>query len=139
MVALDRALRGVDIKSGKELIKKPANLAAALQSYQGNRGPEHRALIRLARFGAPFQYRQPWRRHRIGNLIWTANVAFRLLLNKISFGLIPPAAMVIMIQDQTLTFRQVMRRADLTALGLKLLSLSLLLRMIAKKFALGVV
>lgn len=139
VVALDSALRGVDIRSGKDLTtkKKPASLADALQAYQSNRGPEHKALIRLARFGAPFQYRQPWRRHRVGNLIWTANVAFRLLLNKISFGLIPPAAIVIMVQDHSLTFRQVMRRADLTALGLKLLSLAWLFRMIVKKFGLA--
>lgn len=137
VVALDRALRGVVIKTGKNLTKKPASLGAALQAYQSNRGPEHKALIRLARFGAPFQYRQPWRRHRIGSLIWTANVAFRLLLNKISLGLIPPAAIVIMVSDHTLTFRQVMRRADLTALALKLLSLALLFLIVAKTFRLA--
>jgi hypothetical protein len=135
VVALDRALRGVDIRTGlASSLPKPVNLGAALDRYQRNRGPEHHALIRLARFGAPFQYKQPWRRHKIGNFLWTANVVLRMLLNKISGGVIPPAAIVIMAQNHSLTFRQVMRRADLTAMGLKLLSMAWLLRLIAKKF-----
>jgi hypothetical protein len=44
-------------------------------------------------------------------------VAFRLLLNKLSFGIIPPAA-IMMAQNNKLTFRQVMRRADLETAGL---------------------
>jgi len=56
VVALDRALRGVDISKNKP-VESPisSSLGDALLAYQKNRGPEHRALIRLARFGAPFQ------------------------------------------------------------------------------------
>ena len=84
------------------------------QSYDRDRVPEHKALIRLARFGAPYQYRQSWRRDRIGKFVWTANVILRTLLNKLSLGVIPPVP-VILMQDASLTYRQVMRRADWTA------------------------
>jgi hypothetical protein len=119
-VALDRALRCVDIVRGDDgRTQPPTKLGPSLLSYQKNRRPEHAALIRLARFGAPYQYRQPWLRHRIGAFLWTCNVAFRLLLNKCSLGLIPPAAIMIMASNPSLTFRQIMRRADLTAFTLQ--------------------
>jgi len=88
-------------------------LAQALQHYQDNRGREHAALIRLARFGAPYQYRQPWLRDRIGKLLWTINVAIRLMLSKSSIIGTPPAAILLTTQRPDLTYRQVMQRADL--------------------------
>jgi 2-polyprenyl-6-methoxyphenol hydroxylase-like FAD-dependent oxidoreductase len=66
VIALDRALRGDDIVKGNATGRFPASLGQALDRYQRNRVPEHRALIRLARFGAPYQYNQPWRRDRLG-------------------------------------------------------------------------
>jgi len=135
VVALDHALSGQEIETGQDLETKPTNLGVALENYQRNRGPEHRALIRLARFGVPYQYSQPWKRHRIGKFLWTANVAFRLLLNKISFGLIQPTCIILMTQNHELSFRQIMRRADTTALILKLLGLAIFVRFFALKFA----
>jgi hypothetical protein len=132
---LDRALRCVDIVRGDEgLTQAPTKLGPALLSYQKNRRPEHAALIRLARFGSPFQYRQPWLRHRIGAFLWTCNVAFRMLLNKCSLGLVPPAAILIMASNPSLTFRQIMRRADATAFTLQFVSLSWLLRLVLKRW-----
>lgn len=55
VVALDRALTGRNIGTGEPLPEPPTTLGDALLQYQRNRRPEHRALIRLARFGAPFQ------------------------------------------------------------------------------------
>ena len=125
VVVLDRALRGCDLRTGAALAatttttpQSPLSLAQALQVYQRNRGPEHRALIRLARFGAPYQYRQPWKRHRLGSALWTANVVLRALLHKVTFGRVPPAA-ILMAQGNALTFRQVMRRADATTWALR--------------------
>ena len=117
-MALDRALRGADPTTG-EPAAKPATLGEALQAYENDRRAEHRALIRLARFGAPYQYKQPWYRHRIGKFFWTANVAFRLLLNKLTLGLVPPAAIIMMIERPDLSFRQIMRRADTASLVFK--------------------
>jgi 2-polyprenyl-6-methoxyphenol hydroxylase-like FAD-dependent oxidoreductase len=115
VVALDRALRD----TGKPSKTPVETLGQALLNYQANRGPEHAALIRLARCGAPYQYRQPWIRDRIGRFLWMLNVVFRMVLNKLSAGLIPPAAMLI-AQDHTKSFRQVMRSASITSRVLKL-------------------
>jgi kynurenine 3-monooxygenase len=117
--ALDRALLGKDIVSGefKDSAKPLPALGDALQEYERNRIPEVKALIRLARFGSPYQYRQPLYKDRVGRFLWSMNVLFRLLLNKVSFGLIPKAA-IMMTSDKSLTYRQVMRRADMTTVGL---------------------
>ncbi|CAB9517697.1 Kynurenine 3-monooxygenase [Seminavis robusta] len=112
VVALDRALRGKDIITGKEG-ETPANLGAALKEYERVQGPQIRSLIRISRFGFPYQYRQSWFRDRVGRLLLTSNIAFRMLLNKLSFGKIPPSC-IVLLQNSQLTYRQVMRRADLT-------------------------
>jgi hypothetical protein len=44
-------------------------------------------------------------------LLWTANVALRLLLNKVTKGMSPKPAILLMM-DARLTFRQVMKRAN---------------------------
>lgn len=127
VVALDRALSGKDSRSDESLDSgEDLTVGERLLNYQRNRGPEHKALIRLARCGAPYQYRQPWMRDRIGRFLHTSNVIFRLLLNKLSGGLVPPAAIMIMAKRHELTYRQVMRRAALTSRIIKLALLSLL-------------
>jgi 2-polyprenyl-6-methoxyphenol hydroxylase-like FAD-dependent oxidoreductase len=115
--ALDRALQGKDILTNEASDTPPASLGDALKEYERVRAPEVEALIRLARFGSPYQYRQPLYRDRVGRILWTMNVAMRMILNKLSRGLIPPAA-IIMAQDKNMTFRKIMRRADLTTAGL---------------------
>ena len=120
VVALDRALQGQDLVTG-EFKSPPESLGAALEAYQKNRVPEHHALIRLAHCGSPYQYRQSWIRDRIGRLLWMMNVWFRMVLNKISRGLIPPAAIALAQQNPELTFRQIMRRSDLTVFVLSVL------------------
>lgn len=117
VLALDRALQGKDVLTGEDKDTKPASLGEALQEYESYRGPEIRALIRLARFGSPYQYRQPLRKDRIGRFFWTTNVALRLMLNKLSRGFVPKPAIMLAGGDK-FTFRQVMRRADLTTFGL---------------------
>jgi hypothetical protein len=119
VVALDRALRNVDIVRGDDQVPTTVSkLGTALLAYQKNRRPEHAALIRLTRFGGPYQYRQPWLRHRIGAMIWTMHFLFRVIMNKLSFGFIP-SPILITAFDPSLTFRQVMRRADSAAFGLQ--------------------
>lgn len=51
VVVLDRALKGV-MNTHQP---RKTSLGEALLTYQRNRRPEHRGLIRLARFGAPYQ------------------------------------------------------------------------------------
>jgi hypothetical protein len=47
-----------------------------------------------------------------------------MLLNKLSFGLIPTSS-IVLLQNAQLTYRQVMRRADLTTAGLSAAALAL--------------
>ena len=131
VVALDRSLRGLDASTGKEWSRfqkkraKDGKLAVgggtavgrSLTHYQKRRLPEVKALARLARFGAPYQYKQPHRIDQIRRNLWTANVVLRLLLSKLTLGFVPQAA-IVLSQNPDLTFRQVMRRADVTTAGL---------------------
>lgn len=116
VVCLDRALSGLDTVTGNEVKgtrDDRSDLANNLQRYQQQHAPEIASLIRLARFGAPYQYRQPHRTDLILRTLWTMNVAMRLILNKLTFKLIQPPS-IVLSQRPELTFRQVMRRADLT-------------------------
>ncbi len=47
----------------------------------------------------------------------------RLILSKLTFGLLIQPPCIILSQDENLTFRQVMRRADRTTLLLKMMVL----------------
>lgn len=123
--ALDRALRGTNLLTNVTSNIPPETLGDALKEYERVRSPEVAALIRLARFGSPYQYRQPLYKDRVGRFLWSMNVALRLILNKVSFGMIPPSA-IVMAQDRDLSFRKVMRRADLTTAGLTVLFAALL-------------
>ena len=136
VVALDRALRNVEIVRGDEHVSTTttSKLGTALLAYQKNRRPEHAALIRLARFGGPYQYRQPWLRHRIGAMMWTMNFLFRIVMNKLSFGLIP-SAIFTTASDPSLTYRQVMRRADSAALGFQFVVSTFILRWILLRWS----
>jgi hypothetical protein len=149
VVALDRALRNVammggddtDLSSSTKVTTQPATgtryLGDALQVYERNRRPEHAALIRLTRFGSPYQYRQPWLRHRVGKMLWTMNFLFRVVMNKISMGCIPSAAQIILFSDHSLTYRQVMRRADWTAFGFQFIAWTWLTRWILLRWSLN--
>lgn len=115
--SLDRALKGKDIITGEDTGSTPATLAEALETYERVRAPEVKALIRLARFGSPYQYKQPTYRDRVARTLWTMNVAVRVLLNKLTKGLIPQAA-IISAMDKSVTYRKLMRRADITTVAL---------------------
>ena len=135
VVALDRALRGQDISTGSPAVGDKANyfmLGDALDAYQKNRAPEHRALVQMAHCFAPYQYGQSRRRDQIGAFLWSLNVQVRVLLNKATFGWFPSAAYFIG-QNHDLTFRQVMFRANFGTLILRLLLCMVVLPLIVKK------
>ena len=101
VVCLDRALAGLDPETGKQETSPSKDgatgpgLRASLERYQARHAPEVAALIRLARFGAPYQYRQPHRADRVNRRLWTLNVVTRLLLSKITFGLVQPSCIML--------------------------------------------
>lgn len=93
------------------------SLGAALKNYERIQAPETRALIRLARFGSPYQYNQSLFKDRVGKKLWTANVLLRVIFNKLSFGIFPKP-MLMNVSSKDLTYRQVARQADFATLGL---------------------
>jgi len=132
--ALDQALRGQDISSGSLAAGYKAKhfmLGDALDAYQKNRGPEHLALVQMARCFAPYQYGQS--RDQIGAFLWSLNVKLRVLLNKATFGWFPLAAYFIG-QNHDLTFRQVMLRANFGTWILRLLLCFSVLPFLVKRF-----
>jgi kynurenine 3-monooxygenase len=140
VVCLDRALSGLHPETGKEITDttkatKTTTMEANLERYQKHHAPEIAALIRLARFGAPYQYKQPHRPDRALRILWTMNVAMRLLLSKVTFGLIQPPC-IILSQNQDLTFREVMKRADRSTVLLKTVVFAGLALWAKKRFAL---
>ena len=144
VVCLDRALKGLDSATGKEIAKtkdeKKKKITTSFQSnldrYQKQHMPEIASLIRLARFGAPYQYKQPHRADRILRTLWTMNIAMRLILSKLTFGLVQPPC-IILSQNTDLTFRQVMRRADLTTALLKTLLVGVMGMFVKQRFGFG--
>lgn len=78
-------------------------VSKALESYQEKNGPETRALVALARCGAPFQYRQASRILKFQKIFWVANFLLRILLNKITLGFSPKPAMMMMAVRTTTT------------------------------------
>jgi kynurenine 3-monooxygenase len=129
VVVMDRSFRGylskyldvssVTMQPSAIEVDENTTLSSALHRYQENRFYEHKALIRLARFGSPYQYRQPWLRDRIGRFLWSINVALRQVLHQVSGGIIPPVAILLLSQRLDLTYRHVMRRADWTCRSMK--------------------
>ena len=85
-------------------------LGLALDKFQTRQGGgETKALIKLARFGAPFQYGQSSRSMIFRKYLWTFNIVVRVLLNKV-IGTPKPA--VIAMMDPSLKFQTIMRRSD---------------------------
>ncbi|GFH56427.1 hypothetical protein CTEN210_12903 [Chaetoceros tenuissimus] len=117
----------------KESQAKKEKLSTLLKAYEKVRAPETKALIRIARFGAPLQYNQSLRKDRIHKMLWTMNLAMRLLLNKITFGLFPQP-MIMLLQDSTLSYKQVANRADAGTVVLKSILAILLLRKFVPRF-----
>ena len=138
VVALDMALQGKDTVTGEDAADEDESLTlkSNIDRYQNQHEAEIASLIRLARFGAPYQYKQPHRIDVIRRKIWTANVILRLLLYKLTLGLVP-AQCIMLSQDPKLTFRQVMRRADLTALSFKAIALAVMGTLLRKRFGLS--
>ncbi|OEU11337.1 hypothetical protein FRACYDRAFT_192784 [Fragilariopsis cylindrus CCMP1102] len=101
------------------------SLGRALTEYERIQAPETRALIRLARFGSPYQYNQPLRKDRLGKKLWTVNIAMRVILNKVTMGIFPKP-MILNASSNKMTYRKLVRQADMgTAVLMSVLAFSL--------------
>ena len=80
-----------------------------MEKFQKRRGGETKALVKLACFGAPFQYQQASRIMKIRRYLWQTNILLRILLNKV---LKTPQPAVMQMMDSSLSFQSIMRRSD---------------------------
>jgi len=86
----------------------------------------------VARFSAPYQYSQPHYIDRILQKLWLVNILARNILNKVSFGVLPPP-MIMMTMDKKLTYRQMARKGD-TGTAVTVLVLAGVLLKLVKKY-----
>ncbi|KAL3934874.1 MAG: hypothetical protein SGBAC_009500 [Bacillariaceae sp.] len=105
VVALDEALAANE---------KPGEMSAA---YSKARKPETKALVKIATYGAPFQYGQSGGMLTVKKMLWTLNFAARLILNKLTFGLTPPQ-LAIQISQTNLPYSAVWKRAQILTFSL---------------------
>mmetsp|Transcript_34720 Transcript_34720/g.50875 ORF Transcript_34720/g.50875 Transcript_34720/m.50875 type:complete len:85 (+) Transcript_34720:1605-1859(+) len=65
--SFEEAVASDAVSAASTAIDPPKSFVArALNSYQAKNGPETRALIELARCGAPYQYNQPSKMMKLG-------------------------------------------------------------------------
>jgi len=119
------------VQFDKTLRSTEGNLGIKLRAYERIQGPETKALIRIARFGSPYQYDLPVPILKLRRKLWTANVVTRMLLNKLSFGVIPKC-MIMSLSDHEVSYRKVARKADLTTAMLMTLLLSVVWKSFGK-------
>ncbi len=82
-------------------------VSRALKSYQEKNSRETRALIALARCGAPFQYPQITMKMKFQKVPYSLNILLRIVLNKVTNGLSPkPALMLQMVSCPRLSHLQ---------------------------------
>ncbi|KAL6752734.1 hypothetical protein V8C86DRAFT_3029347 [Haematococcus lacustris] len=85
------------------------DLGRALPTYQARRAPDVAALISLMTFSYPWQYSQS----KLGSLGWSLNLLIRTALNKLAPAFFHPHSFLL-VQDSTLPYREVVRRAHET-------------------------
>jgi hypothetical protein len=91
-----------------------------------------RALVKMVRVGAPFQYQQVGGLLTVRKLLWTLNFFGRVLLNKMTFGL-TPNPVFIQVSDPNLKYSVALRRADILTASLWLITVGAL----SKIFGIG--
>lgn len=105
-------------------------LNTALTEYQRRREAETKAVVRLCRFAAPFQYGQQnqSRLLRLRKFFWVANIGLRTILHKVTQGLLPNPGIMAMM-DPKLPFATIMRRSDRLTIALWTLLIVLLVKL----------
>ena len=100
-----------DVVALDSCLRREPLLGRALDAYQADRGPETKALVKLARVGAPYQYQQASRILTIRRYLWSFNILLRITLNKLTLGLTPQPG-VMQMMDSQLSFKTIMQSAD---------------------------
>ena len=69
-------------------------------------------MVKICRYGNPYQFTRPGLKFKIGKKLWLLNLLVRGLLKKITFGLFPGQIVHILTTNEMLSYRQMARRAD---------------------------
>lgn len=93
------------------LTDHPNSVGDMARQYASERSPESKAIVRMVRFGAPFQYGQFGGLTSVKNTMWGLNFMGRMFLNKITFGL-SPRPVFVEVSDGYKKYSSVMRKAD---------------------------
>jgi kynurenine 3-monooxygenase len=105
-----------DVACLDDMLTKHETIGDAAQAFANLRKPENKALVKMVRVGAPFQYQQFGGMLTVKKFLWTANFFGRILLHKVTFGL-TPLPVFSQIADANVKYSTAMRRADtLTAI-----------------------
>ena len=105
-----------DVATLDDMLKQHETIGDAAKAFAKLRKPENKALTKMVRVGAPFQYQQFGGMLTVKKLLWTFNFFGRVLLNKLTFGL-TPMPVFSQIADANLKYSTALHRADtLTAL-----------------------
>jgi 2-polyprenyl-6-methoxyphenol hydroxylase-like FAD-dependent oxidoreductase len=98
------------------LTDHPNSVSDMARQYATERKPESKAIVRMVRFGAPFQYGQFGGMTSVKKTMWALNFMGRMFLNKITLGL-SPRPVFVEVSDGYKKYSSVMRKADtLTAI-----------------------
>ena len=101
-----------DVVALDKCLGNSKSLGEMATKYSKERIPETRALVKLARVGAPFQYNQAGGMLTVKKLFWSINFFTRLLLNKITFGITPPGIPLLISERPGLKYTSILKRAD---------------------------
>lgn len=116
-----------DVFTLHKILSNSSSLAEAAVTYEKARIPESKALVDIMTYGYPYQYGQmPFR----GKLA-IANFGLRLALSKVIPKVFSPPAFF-MIQDHTMPYSEIHKRAMRTTRRLVLMMLTLIGAAIAK-------
>lgn len=85
-------------------------LGSTLNAYEKKRMPEVRALTRLCQIANPYQYSQTGRIAGLRKKLWAVNFLFRLLLHKVSRGLLSANSFYSMQSEKS--YIKILRRCN---------------------------
>jgi len=94
------------------------DLKTALPEFEKNRLPDVLALVKIVQTCYPWQYTQ----NQLAKSLWTVNFLIRFVLNKIFPWAITPHSFLL-IQQQELSYKEILRLANKTTRNLYILGL----------------
>mmetsp|Transcript_10899 Transcript_10899/g.13351 ORF Transcript_10899/g.13351 Transcript_10899/m.13351 type:complete len:609 (+) Transcript_10899:66-1892(+) len=87
-------------------------LGLALKQYERDRLPEAKALVKLNSHVGPYQYKQTGLVDTTKAKLKVLNILFKVVLNKITFGIFPLPAAMMFFSGEAMSYRTIKNRSD---------------------------